>query len=308
MPIKEKSSSFNFPKLAQSLLEGTRNNGSCKLPPGLYLVATPIGNLGDITLRGLALLNAADVIACEDTRVSGLLLKAYGIKKPMMSYHDHNADERRPDILKRLAEGQIVVLISDAGMPCIADPGFKLVRDCREAGFDVTVIPGANAAVTAMAASGMPTDTFTFIGFLPSKTGSRKKALEELKRYPGTLIFYESPQRLAGCLDDMVQTLGAERPAVIARELTKLYEEVRTGSLNDLATLYATAKPKGEIVILVGKSNDTEKTSFDIDALLEERLKHLSVRDAVAEVVLVTGASKKDVYARALALDNAKRK
>ncbi|MDD3029302.1 MAG: 16S rRNA (cytidine(1402)-2'-O)-methyltransferase [Alphaproteobacteria bacterium] len=301
MSIKEKSSSFDFPKLARLVSEGSRNDASCKPSPGLYLVATPIGNLGDITLRGLAILTAADAVACEDTRVSGLLLKAYGIKKPMLSYHDHNADEKRPEILKRLREGQIVVLISDAGMPCIADPGFKLVRDCRKEGLNVTVVPGPNAALTALAASGLPTDRFTFVGFLPTKKTARENELEALKHLSGSLIFYESPQRLKETLDAMARTLGADRPAVVSRELTKLYEEIRPGSLGSLAESYASAQPKGEIVILVGKGADIEP-AFDLDNLLSERLTALSVRDAVAEIAALTGIPKKDVYARALAL------
>ncbi len=282
-------------------MEASGNEGVCKPPAGLYVVATPIGHLGDITLRALATLAQADVIACEDTRTSGVLLHAFGIKKPTLSYHDHNEDERRPEILRRIAAGQIVALISDAGMPAIADPGFKLVRDCREAGLAVTVLPGANAAVTAMAGSGLPTDQFYFFGFLSSKSVARKKEILSLKPLSATLIFYESPQRLADSLTDLSEILGEHRPATVARELSKFYEETRRGTLGELAAHYADTDVKGEIVILVGKDAE-EAAPADIDALLEERLKHLSVRDAVAEVAEMTGIPKKEVYARALAL------
>jgi 16S rRNA (cytidine1402-2'-O)-methyltransferase len=250
----------------------------------------------------------ADLIACEDTRNSGILLQAFGIKTPTISYHDHNADARRPEIMQRIAQGQAVALISDAGMPAIADPGFKLVRDCHEAGFAVTVIPGANAAVTAMAGSGLPTDRFYFFGFLPPKSAARKKEILALKPLAATLIFYEAPQRLAASLGDLAATLGGERPAAIARELTKFFEETRRGSLAELATHYAEHEAKGEIVILVGKGEDGEQDADDIDALLSERLQHLTVRDAVAEVAEMTGQPKKGIYARALALSSSKDK
>ncbi len=284
------------------VLEVSGNGGACKPSAGLYVVATPIGHLGDITLRALAVLANVDAIACEDTKHSGILLRAFGIDKPTFSYHDHNADARRPEILRRIAEGQAVALISDAGMPAIADPGFKLVRDCRDAGYHVTVIPGANAAVTALASSGLPTDQFTFAGFLPPKSAARKKSLIAFKQSAATLIFYESPQRLAESLADMAGILGTDRPTAVARELTKIYEEMRCGTLGELATHYAANEAKGEIVILVGKSEDAGAEKIDIDALLSERLKHLSVRDAVAEVADMTGSSKKEVYARALEL------
>ncbi len=282
------------------LVEASGNDASCKPPAGLYLVATPMGNLGDISLRALGILVQADIIACEDTRTSGVLLNAFGIRKPTLSYHDHNADRRRPDILKRLGDGQVVALISDAGMPAIADPGFKLVRACREAGFAVTVIPGANAAVTALAASGLPTDTFYFGGFLPAKSAARKKALLPYKACPATLVFYESPHRLAESLADLAGVLGKTRPAAVARELTKLHEDVRRGTLADLAQHYLSREVKGEIVILVGKDDGDGKEEIDIGPLLAERLKTLSVRDAVAEVADITGIPKKEIYARAL--------
>lgn len=302
---KENVSSLDYPALGQKLLEVSGIGAVCKQEPGLYLVATPIGNLGDITLRALAVLASVDVIACEDTRNSRILLQAFGIDRPTFSYHDHNAEARRPEILERLARGEAVALISDAGMPAIADPGFKLVRDCREAGFDVTVIPGPNAAVTALASSGLPTDQFMFVGFLPSKTEARRKQILPLKPSEATLVFYESPQRLAACLADLAEKLGGQRPAAVARELTKFFEEIRRGTLSELAAYYAENEAKGEIVILVGKDVEDAPEALDLDALLRARLKNLSVRDAVAEVAEMTGFPKKDVYARALALSNA---
>jgi 16S rRNA (cytidine1402-2'-O)-methyltransferase len=305
-PRKEKSSSPDYPQLGKMLVEASGNDAACKPSAGLYVIATPIGHLGDITLRALAILSQADVIACEDTRNSGVLLQAFGIKKPTFSYHDHNEEARGPEILQRLAQGEVVALISDAGMPAIADPGFKLVRDCRAAGFAVTVVPGANAAVTAMAGSGLPTDQFYFAGFLPPKSAARKKDLTVLKPIMATLIFYESPQRLAASLADIAEVLGAERPAVVARELTKFYEEMRRGTTGELAAHYAQNEAKGEIVILVGKA--TSDDVVDIDAVLTERLQKLSVRDAVVEVAEMTGIAKKEVYARALALTDAERR
>ena len=307
-PKKENVSWPDYPQLGKMLVEVSGKNGACKPIPGLYLIATPIGHLGDITLRALAILAGVDVIACEDTRTSGVLLHAFGIIKPTFSYHDHNADSRRPEILQRLAKGEVVALISDAGMPAIADPGFKLVRDCRDAGFSVTVVPGANAALTALASSGLPTDQFTFVGFLPPKSAARKKSLAAFRQSAATLIFYESPQRLAESLADLAEILGRDRPAAVARELTKFYEEMRRGTLGELAAHYGSNEARGEIVILVGKGEREEADAFDIDALLSERLKHLSVRDAVAEVAEMTGNPKKETYARALALSATKKK
>jgi 16S rRNA (cytidine1402-2'-O)-methyltransferase len=305
---KKKTSSPDYPLLGRKLVEASGNAGACKLPPGLYIVATPIGNLGDITLRALATLAQADAIACEDTRNSGILLKAFGVAKPVFSYHDHNEDARRPEILHRIAKGEAIALISDAGMPLIADPGFKLVRDCREAGLDVFVIPGANAAITALAGCGLPSDRFLFAGFLPPKSAARKKEIVALKSVAATLVFYEAPQRLAASLADLAEMLGAERPAAVARELTKFYEETRRGTLGELAAHYEKNEARGEIVILVGAGDGDAAEKIDIDALLAQRLKQLSVRDAVAEIATITGAKKNEIYARALALSKPKKK
>jgi 16S rRNA (cytidine1402-2'-O)-methyltransferase len=301
-PKKEKISSPDYPLLGRMIVEASGNDAACKLPPGLYVVATPIGHLGDITLRALATLAQADAIACEDTRNSGALLKAFGIAKPLFSYHDHNEDARRQEVLRRISTGQAITLISDAGMPLIADPGFKLVRDCRAAGYAVFVIPGANAAVTAMAGCGLPTDRFMFAGFLPPKSAARKKDILALKATDATLIFYEAPQWLAASLADMAEMLGADRPAAVARELTKFFEETRRGTLSELAAHYAANQARGEIVIVVGAGDQAAAQDGDVDALLAERLKMLTVRDAVAEVAEMTGGKKKDIYARALAL------
>jgi 16S rRNA (cytidine1402-2'-O)-methyltransferase len=266
-------------------------------------VATPIGNFGDITLRALSTLASVDLIACEDTRNSGILLHAFGIKKPTLSYHDHNEDQRGLEILQRIEAGQRVALISDAGMPGLADPGFKLVRACRDKGIPVTILPGANAALSALVASGLPTDAFSFYGFLPSKSMARRKEITALKGSDATLVFYESPQRLAATLADMCLILGPQRRIVVARELTKFYEEIKEGSTSDLAAFYESQPIKGEIVLLVGKSLEApEESSADIDALLTSSLKKKSVRDAVAEVVEMTGLPRKDIYQRALAL------
>ncbi len=268
------------------------------------MVATPIGHLGDITLRALVTLAHADAIACEDTRVSGGMLSKYGIKKPLIAYHDHNATVAGPKILEKIAGGAAVALISDAGMPLISDPGYGLVRACHEAGYPVTVIPGANAALTALAGAGLPTDEFHFVGFLPSKKTARQKAIAELCSVPGTLVFYEAPPRLGDALADLAKGLGVERSAAVARELTKFFEETRRGTLGELANYYAEHDVKGEIVILVGpaaEKSDAEREP-DIDALLKQALRTESLRDAVATVSEMTGAKKSDVYARALKL------
>jgi len=298
---KEKTSSPDYPLLGRLAVEASENTASCKPSPGLYVVATPIGNLGDITLRALSILSSADVIACEDTRNSSVLLQAFGIKKPTLSYHDHNEKARLPEVIRRLKQGEVVALISDAGMPAIVDPGFKLIRACQDMGIPVTVIPGANAALTALTGCGLPTDRFYFVGFLPPKSVARKKEIASFKAIPATLILYESPQRLSACLADLTEILGEARPVVVARELTKFYEETRRGNLSELTAYYAERDVKGEIVILIG-AGEEEQTDYDIDALLTERMKHLSVRDAVSEVTEMTGGVKKEIYARALAL------
>jgi len=268
---------------------------------GLYVVATPIGNLRDITLRARDVLTAADLVVCEDTRVTGKLLNACGLRRPMLSHNDHNAAERRPEILRRLAEGATVALVADAGTPLIADPGYKLVRAAREAGVPVWPIPGPSAALAALMAAGLPSDRFFFQGFLPAKAAARRTVLAELAAVPATLVIYESPRRLGESLRDMAEVLGA-REAAVARELTKRFETVETGDLDSLAARFATP-PKGEVVVLVAPPGPAPAaTVADIDARLRPRLATLSTRDAVAAVAQETGAPKKTVYDRALAL------
>ena len=299
---KQKSSPDYSPWIAQDL-QGSEKDAPRKLPPALYIVATPIGNLGDITLRALHTLAHADVILSEDTRVTGALLHHYGLKKPMLSYHDHNAEARQPEILDRLASGHAVALVSDAGTPLVSDPGYRLVQACRAAGHTVTAIPGASALLTALASAGLPTDRFLFAGFPPAKRTARRKMFEELLPLRATLVFYESPTRLLASLDDLAAVFGANRPAAIARELTKLFEEIRRGSLAELIALYrAEATPRGEITILLAPPTETPTEEPALDALLREALAAHTIRDAVTIVTAQTNLKKSDVYARALML------
>jgi 16S rRNA (cytidine1402-2'-O)-methyltransferase len=272
------------------------------LSGGLYLVATPIGNLGDITLRALQVLAAADVICCEDTRVTRKLLDHYAIATPLTPYHEHNAASVRPKILARLAAGDAVAMVSDAGTPLISDPGYKLAREASEAGQAVTAVPGASAVLTALSLSALPTDRFFFEGFLPPKQAARQKRISELARIQATLVLFESGPRLADALADLAAGLGA-REATICRELTKLHEEVRRGDLASLARDYASgAETRGEIVIVIAPPQ--EQQAEDIDALLRNALNRVSVKDAVGEVALATGRSKREVYQRALELSD----
>jgi 16S rRNA (cytidine1402-2'-O)-methyltransferase len=273
------------------------------LPPGLYVVATPIGNLGDITLRGLDVLRRADLIVCEDTRVTATLARRYGLEAERVAYHDHNAEAMRPRLIARLTAGAALALVSDAGTPLVSDPGFKLVREAVAAGITVTAIPGASAALAALTVAGLPTDRFLFAGFLPAKSAARRRALVELAAVPASLIFYETAPRLADALADMAAVLG-ERPAAIARELTKLHEEVRRETLTVLAAHYASqGPPRGEIVVVVGPPGPgAPATAEDIDAKLLAALQGASLREASAAVAAATGLPRRQVYARALAL------
>ena len=270
---------------------------------GLYLVATPIGNLGDISLRALELLAAADVIACEDTRVTRKLTERYGIATPLMAYHEHNAGEARPKIIARLDEGQVVALVSDAGTPLISDPGYKLVRATVEAGHPVTALPGASAVMGALNVAGLPTDRFFFEGFLPPKQAGRQTRIAELKKIPATLVLFESGPRLDAALADLAEVLGP-RQAAVCRELTKLHEEVRRGALTELAAHYAgDSETRGEIVIVIAPPADDTTGADDLDELLRKALARVSVKDAVGEVALATGLPRRDVYQRALELE-----
>jgi len=276
------------------------NKNSQTIASGLYIVATPIGNLGDITLRALDTLRAADIVACEDTRVSGKLLSHFGIKARTTSYHDHNSETKRPQLLAELQNGKIVVLISDAGTPLISDPGYKLVKEAGELGIKVIPIPGASSVITALSVSGLPTDRFLFTGFLPAKAVAKEKAITELASIPATLVLFESVHRLPDTLQALAKQLG-EREAVIARELTKLHEELRRGALPELAEHYAEAgEPKGEVVIVIAPPPAVPPSDIDIDSLLREALKTLSVKDAAAQVAKQAGLPRQEIYAKAL--------
>ncbi|OAN49315.1 rRNA (cytidine-2'-O-)-methyltransferase [Paramagnetospirillum marisnigri] len=269
----------------------------------MYLVATPIGNLRDISLRALDVLAHADLVACEDTRVTGKLLRLLGLKAPLTPYHDHNAELARPALMARLAQGEVVALVSDAGTPLVSDPGFRLVAACIEAGIAVTAIPGASATLMALQLSGLPADRFLFGGFLPAKAVARRAALKELESVPASLIFYESPHRVAESLADMVQVLG-ERQAAVARELTKMHEEVVRGSLAELAARYAQTPPRGEVVVVVAPPGEAPAAAADqLDARLRRAVEDgLSIKDASALVAAETGSARREVYALALRL------
>jgi len=268
-------------------------------------VATPIGHARDISLRALDVLRAADLVACEDTRVSAKLFTLYGIHTTSLAYHDHNAAQMRPRLLRALQEGKIVALISDAGTPLIADPGYRLVQEAVAAGHYVTAVPGAAAPVMALTLSGLPSDRFLFAGFLPERSAERRRVLRELGAVPATLVFFDSPRRVAASLADAVSVLG-DRSAAVARELTKLFEEIRRGSLQELAAHYAQADtPKGEIVLLIGPPNAdaaSDPTPEAIDAALRKAMADSSLKQAVADVAAELGLKRRDVYARALRL------
>lgn len=288
---------------ARSYTCGGHTIAAGTLAPGLHIVATPIGNLGDISLRALAALAGADLIACEDTRVTRKLTDRYGIATPLTPYHDHNAGAARPKLLARLAAGEAVALVSDAGTPLVSDPGLKLVQAAREAGHAVTSAPGASAVLTALAVAGLASDRFFFEGFLPARESARRTRIAELARIPATLVLFETGPRLAGALADLADGLGA-RTAAICRELTKLYEEVRRGDLATLARDYAgEAETRGEIVILVAPpAAERAIDAAELDELLRGALARASVKDAVAEVAAASGVPRRDVYRRALAL------
>jgi len=272
------------------------------LAAGLYIVATPIGNARDITLRALDVLKGCTVIAAEDTRVTAKLLAIHGIARPMVPYNDHNGREMRPRLLARLAAGEAVALVSDAGTPLVSDPGYKLAREAIAAGLNVVALPGASAVLTGLALSGLPSDRFLFAGFLSAKAGERQSALEELKAVRASLIFFESAQRLPDCLAAMAAVLG-ERPAAVARELTKLHEEVRRGTLCELAAHYAKAgAPKGEVTIVIGPPLEAAVDKAKTDAALKAALAFMPVKAAAELVAGLTDGSRKTLYARALEL------
>lgn len=288
--------------IAQFTIQGQRFEAP-PLPPALYLVATPIGHLSDMSLRGLETLAGADVMACEDTRVTRKLLTRYGINRKLYAYHEHNAESAGPKLLEAMGRGESVALVSDAGTPLISDPGYRLVEQCREAGFRVIPIPGASAVLAALMASGLPTDSFTFAGFLPPKSGARQTRLKAFEVLPTTTIWFESPRRLTACLDDMIIIYGPDRLASIARELTKTHESVITAPLSVLRETYSES-PKGEIVIVVAPATiqTTELSEAGIDALLLEYAETMPASKAAGAVAKETGLKKTGLYTRLLAL------
>ncbi|MCO5064076.1 MAG: 16S rRNA (cytidine(1402)-2'-O)-methyltransferase [Rhizobiaceae bacterium] len=270
---------------------------------GLHLVATPIGNLGDITLRALETLAAADILACEDTRVTRVLLDRYGIRQKPVAYHEHNAAEAGPRLIAAIEEGRSVALVSDAGTPLVSDPGFRLVGQVIERGMRVVPVPGASAVLAALTASGLPTDAFLFAGFLPPKDGQRRTRLEELRHIPATLVFFESPRRLRESLQAMSAVFGEDRAAAVGRELTKTFEEMRTGTLGELASAYAGEnEPKGEIVVCVGPPVAKASSAGDTDALLLSLAGEMPASKAAAEAARMTGLHKPDLYRRLMEL------
>ena len=274
------------------------------LEPGLYVVSTPIGNLRDITLRALDVLSAADMVLCEDTRVTGKLMHAYGLKQKLIRYDEHEAESARPRILAALKEGARVALVSDAGTPLVSDPGYRLVMAAADAGHPVYPIPGASALLAGLAAAGLPTDRFLFVGFPPPKSAGRRALFEELKPMRATLVFYEGISRTADCLADMAAVFGP-RPAAVARELTKLHETIVRGRLDGLAADPRFAAPKGEIVILVGPGEVETATEDQADAALADALRRLGPADAASEVARALGLNRRELYRRAIAMKGA---
>ena len=276
------------------------------LAPGLYLIATPIGTARDITLRTLDILASADVIAAEDTRSLRKLLDIHGISladRPLVAYHDHNGDRVRPRLIQTLEDGKSVVYASEAGTPMVADPGYDLARAAVAEGHKLISAPGPSAAITALTLAGLPTDHFFFAGFLPNASGRRKTALQEVAQVPGTLIFYESPKRIAAMLRDAALVLGGDRRAAVCRELTKKFEEVLRGTLDELATICADRTLKGEIVVVIDRAGLPNVDEADLDSALRDALQGLSVRDAADKVSTELGLKRRQVYQRALELE-----
>jgi 16S rRNA (cytidine1402-2'-O)-methyltransferase len=303
MTARDPTAASPRPGAARAYALGGQAIAARSLEPGLYLVATPIGNLRDVSLRALEILAAADVIACEDTRVTRKLTAHYAIATPLTPYHDHNAATALPKLMARLAQGASVALVSDAGTPLVSDPGYRLVRAAQAAGHPVTTAPGASAVLAALAVAGLPTDRFFFEGFLPAKEAGRRTRIAALAAIPATLVLFETGPRLAAALADLAAGLG-DRAAAVCRELTKLHEEVRRGTLAALAHAYAQLpEPRGEIVVVVAPPADREPAGAEeVDGMLRDALARLSVKDAVEEVAGLAGRPRRDVYRRALAL------
>ncbi|MFB2593860.1 16S rRNA (cytidine(1402)-2'-O)-methyltransferase [Paracoccus sp. p4-l81] len=277
-----------------------------RLAPGLYFVATPIGTARDITLRGLDILRDADAIAAEDTRTLRHLLEIHGIAlnhRPLIAYHDHNGAAVRPRLMALLEQGKSVAYASEAGTPLVADPGYRLAQEAIAAGLPVTSAPGPSAVLAALTVSGLPSDRFTFAGFAPSTHSARMAWLEELAAVPSTMIFFESPRRVGEMLNDLCERFGSERPAAVCRELTKRFEEVRRGTLAELAASYAETPPKGEVVIVVGRPLPVVIGTDDIIAALRDRLGQMTRKDAAAEVAQMLNRPRREVYQIALTLD-----
>ena len=294
-----------MPQAAKSQKPGpveSLSEGRGELAPGLYVVATPIGNARDLSLRALDVLKGCDAIIAEDTRVTAKLLAIYGISKPLSAYNDHNSARERPKLLARLQQGARLAQLSDAGTPLVSDPGFKLVREALAEGLPVHAIPGASAPLTALVLAGLPTDRFLFAGFLPAKQGERRSALTELKPLRASLVFFESAQRLAESLADLAAVLGP-RPAAVGRELTKRHEEIRRGTLPDLAAHYAEAgPPRGEVTLVIGPPEEEGPDLSRADSLLEQALEFMPVRPAADLVAEALSLPRRAVYSRALAL------
>jgi 16S rRNA (cytidine1402-2'-O)-methyltransferase len=276
------------------------------LSPGLHIVATPIGNLRDITIRALATLAAADAVLAEDTRVTRTLLAHYGITTPLLAYHEHSNDTVRDRMVARLRAGEALALVSDAGTPLVSDPGYKLVQAAIEAGIAITPVPGPSAVMTALVAAGLPTDRFFFEGFLPQKAGARRNRLEALTQVPGTLVLFESPHRLPEMLADAAAVLGADRPAAVTRELTKFYETIRRDTLGSLSERFGQeGAPKGEIVVIIGAATHPDRPvegDATLDGLIRAALERHSIKDAASLVADETGQPRRAIYTRALAL------
>src|SRR6201995_4255326 len=302
-PVPTNTTADQSPPGARSyLVAGTPVNAP-KAAPGLHLVSTPIGNLGDITVRALETLAAVDIIACEDTRITRRLTERYTISAMLKPYHEHNAAMARPKILERLAQGASIALVSDAGTPLISDPGFKLVRDVCAAGHAVIALPGASSVLAALSVAALPTDRFFFEGFLPPKENARRARLTELARIEATLVMFESGSRVQDTLADLASIMG-DRSAAICREMTKLHEDIRRAPLSELARTADTLETRGEFVLVIGPLAEGAQamTAEETDDLLRDRLTRDSVKDAVAHAVEVSGRPRRELYARALEL------
>ena len=275
------------------------------LSPGLYLVATPIGNLGDITIRALETIAGCDILACEDTRVTRKLLDRFAIRKRPYAYHEHNAEKAGEKLMEALGAGKTVALVSDAGTPLVSDPGYRLAQHAIDADIKVVPIPGASAPLAALVGAGLPSDAFLFAGFLPGKDKARRDRLAELSRIPATLAFFESPHRIAATLATAADVLGGERPAAVCRELTKTHETFRRGTLTELAAFYRDETVKGEIVLLIGPPPpEAAPDADDVAALLTALAADMPTAKAAAEAARQTGLPRKDLYRQLLAMKN----